>query len=338
MASTARVIGYTTRWSPLVIREVKIGDRIRPSDVVLKLSHIGLNPIDIKLKSVSFIPLHWTVGKDFSGTIEAAGSDSGFRAGERVCGGLLSPFSGFVGTRGVIDTRTHAILRAPANLSDAEACAFPLTFGTAWKLVESANISPERPVLVLGGATNVGSYAIQLLKQRGVKKVVATCSSRSQDFVQGLGADTVDYTSQNVQEHLLHSVVPQKFGTILDTVGGTEALSIWHSILLPASQGGTYATIAGDMAPGKTYEESMIAPTMRAPWIISRLLFGRLWGLNYKLVQMGGGKWVEQASDFFSKPGATIPIDSVTEFENFQSAWDRLNKLQARGKVLLSTS
>lgn len=338
MTLHSRVIGYLTRWSPLRIREVNIGDKINSNDVVLKLSHIGLNPIDIKLKSVSFLPMHWTIGKDFCGVVESTGRDTGFKVGDRVCGGLVSPFNGFVGTRALLNAKIHPILHAPPTLTNEEACAFPLTFGTAWKLVKSANISPEQPVLVLGGATNVGTYAIQLLKWYGVKRVVATCSERSKELVKSLGAETVDYKSKNFQQDLIQSISPAKFGAIIDTVGGMDALNIWPKILLPAAQGGVYATIAGDMAPGNTYAESMIAPTLRAPWIISRLLFGRLWGLNYKLVQMGNGEWVNEAPRFFSKSGVVVPIDSITKFDDYQVAWDRLNSLRARGKVLLSTS
>ena len=59
----------------------------------------------------------------------------------------------------------------------------------------------EEWVVVLGGAGSVGQYAVQIAKALGYK-VVATCSKRTADLVNSLGADEVVDYSQDERAQL----------------------------------------------------------------------------------------------------------------------------------------
>jgi NADPH:quinone reductase-like Zn-dependent oxidoreductase len=61
---------------------------------------------------------------------------------------------------------------------------------------------PHRAVLIWGGASAVGQYAIQFAKLGGLR-VLTTASSKSFNLVRGLGADSVfDYRDEGVVEKI----------------------------------------------------------------------------------------------------------------------------------------
>jgi len=61
---------------------------------------------------------------------------------------------------------------------------------------------PQRTILVWGGASAVGQYAIQFAKLCGLR-VLTTASSKNFDLVKGLGADEVfDYRDESVVEKI----------------------------------------------------------------------------------------------------------------------------------------
>ena len=61
---------------------------------------------------------------------------------------------------------------------------------------------PKRSILIWGGATSVGQYAIQFAKLGGLH-VIATVSPKNFDLVKGLGADEVfDYRDESVVQKI----------------------------------------------------------------------------------------------------------------------------------------
>jgi zinc-binding alcohol dehydrogenase family protein len=95
-------------------------------------------------------------------------------------------YSGAIGRSGsnaelhLVDERI--VGRKPPSLGFAEAAALPLTSLTAWELMferigvrRGANIE-RRTILVVGGAGDVGSIAIQLARQLTALTIIATAS------------------------------------------------------------------------------------------------------------------------------------------------------------------
>jgi NADPH:quinone reductase-like Zn-dependent oxidoreductase len=61
---------------------------------------------------------------------------------------------------------------------------------------------PQRSILIWGGSSAVGQYAIQFAKLGGLR-VLTTASSKNFDLVRGLGADEVfDYRDEGVVENI----------------------------------------------------------------------------------------------------------------------------------------
>ena len=188
-----------------------------------------------------------------------------------------------------LDTTKSAILRRPESLSATEAASIPLVFLTAYTaLVEWAGLSdPPKSsptILVLGGSTGCGIYALQIAKKRLHCRIVTTASTRNIDFVKSLGADEViDYTQGPVLSGALeHLPANGGYDAIIDLVGGTELIPHLTTLLkLDAA----YITIVGDKTARHIVGGPIIYPFF--PRMMLRTLLGYLgYGRKYYCISL----------------------------------------------------
>lgn len=149
-----------------------------PYHVLVRVLAVGLNPTDYKMITHFYMEGN-TVGCDFCGIVQTAGSSAIFRPGDRVCGAEFpyrpdNPLNGAFSQYMVVDSR-H-MLRIPNEWSDTQAAALgAIGWGTACLAlsdpealnlpgVPSKPVEKSIPVLVYGGATATGIVAIQMLK------------------------------------------------------------------------------------------------------------------------------------------------------------------------------
>src|SRR6185436_5545803 len=84
------------------------------------------------------------------------------------------------------------LLPLPKNVDPVQAAAVPLVFITAWGLVVTrGQVRPGENVLVLGGASGVGSAAIQIAKSRGARVFATAGSEEKRRLCLVLGAEAV---------------------------------------------------------------------------------------------------------------------------------------------------
>lgn len=115
--------------------------------------------------------------------------------------------------------------------------------------------SPPKPkeddwVIVLGGASSIGKYAIQLAKAAGYK-VAASCSAKSAELVVDLGAVPFDYkkpTEHQVEEVM--SITSRKPFRIFDAAATGDELATELFKLLPGDTNKYFATTS---APESTH-------------------------------------------------------------------------------------
>jgi reticulon-4-interacting protein 1, mitochondrial len=153
----------------------------------------------------------------------------------------------------------------PDQWSHTQAAALGCVWLTARTCIERAepHVGELKRVVVLGGSSATGMYTILLAKKRGWR-ILSTCSGRNTDFVKSMGVeDVVDYTQQNVPEH----VKAFRPNAIIDCVGGTECLGIANK----------YVTIVGDKAGQTKMGASMIVtlPHMLLRWLWERFGYGQ---------------------------------------------------------------
>jgi NADPH:quinone reductase-like Zn-dependent oxidoreductase len=103
----------------------------------------------------------------------------------------------------------------PPALSFEAAASVPVIAVTAWQMLfEQAHVKKGDRVLVLGGAGNVGAFAVQLAHRAGAF-VLASASRRDAEFVSSLGADQVIDTREQPFDAHRHA-----FDVVIDLVGG----------------------------------------------------------------------------------------------------------------------
>ncbi|MGA2485312.1 MAG: NADP-dependent oxidoreductase [Roseiarcus sp.] len=199
---------------------------IAPDEALVRVVAAAVNPIDWKIRQghlKTMVPYVFplTLGWDFSGVIEALGSEvSGLAVGDAV---FSRPdirrdgsYAEYVAVRAV------EIARKPKTISHIEAASIPLVGITAWETIVSVgNLVAGQKALIHAASGGVGSLAVQIAKSRGAH-VVATTSSANIELVRSLGADQViDYRNQRFTDKV------KDVDVVVDTVGGDVQASSW---------------------------------------------------------------------------------------------------------------
>ena len=215
--------------------------------VLVRVQAAGVGPWDALIregKSGLNQPLPLTLGSDLAGIVEATGPGvSGFKAGDEVYGVTNDHFVGAYAEYALASA--DRIAPKPKHLSFIEAASVPVVAVTAWQMLfEYAHAVAGQTVLILGGAGNVGAYAVQLAKNAGIH-VVATAGPRDIEYVRNLGAETVlDYRTAKFAESVSSA------DAVIDTVGG-EAREHAFSVLKPDGILVTVVSQVPEATPGR---------------------------------------------------------------------------------------
>ncbi|MDO3625660.1 zinc-dependent alcohol dehydrogenase family protein [Mucilaginibacter sp. BT774] len=220
--------------TPYQIREIDKPVAGR-GQVLVKIKASGVNPLDMKIKkgqaAHAKVTLPAILGIDMAGVVEGVGEDlTTFKPGDEVYGmtGGVGGVAGSLAEYAAVDANLLAI--KPKNLSMREAAAIPLIFITAWEgLVDRANVSAGKTVLVHGGAGGVGHIAIQIAKAKGAT-VFSTVDPAKNKLMESYGATPIDYTSLTAEEYVLKYTNGEGFDIVLDTLGGTTLDGSFKSV------------------------------------------------------------------------------------------------------------
>jgi putative PIG3 family NAD(P)H quinone oxidoreductase len=185
---------------------------------------------------------------------------SGLVDGEPVCA-LLS--GGGYAQR--VAVPAGQLLPVPAGVSVEDAAGLPEVACTVWSnVVDIGRLKEGETLLVHGGASGVGTFAIQLAKAMGAR-VITTARRLKHDALVALGADhVIDYTTEDF------SVLTQQLGgadVILDFVGASyldrnlAALAKNGRLAIIGTQGGRQAGL--DLAKVMAKQASISATLLR---------------------------------------------------------------------------
>ncbi|GGX77838.1 NAD(P)H-quinone oxidoreductase [Streptomyces fructofermentans] len=181
-------------------------------------------------------------GLECSGRIAAVGPGvAGWTAGDEVCA-LLS--GGGYAEKVVV--AAGQLLPVPEGVAIDRAAALPEVACTVWSNVFMiAHLRPGETLLVHGGASGIGTMAIQLAKAVGAKVAVTAGSKEKLDFCAGLGADIlVNYREQDFVEEIRAATDGAGADVILDNMGAkyldrnVRALAVNGRLAIIGMQGG----------------------------------------------------------------------------------------------------
>ena len=132
----------------------------------------------------------------------------------------------FAATGGYAErTLAHAATtyEIPADLSDTAALALLVQGTTAWHLLRtSTHLAPGESVVVHAAAGGVGSLAVQLARQWGAGRVIATASTPAKrDLALELGADVaIDPDPDGLRDRLREANGGELVDVVLEMTGG----------------------------------------------------------------------------------------------------------------------
>ena len=189
-------------------------------------------------------------GYEVAGVVEAIGPNvAGFQVGQRVA--ALTVYGAFAE---VLVREAEHFLPIPDGVSDRDAAAVILNYGTAWQMIHRvAKARAGETALVTGAAGGVGTAALQLLRLAGVKTYGAASASK-QHTVRSLGAMPIDYRAGSL-DRLMSALEPNGVDYVFDAIGGANIGPCIGAL----RRGGTLVAFGFMGAPGKLSQLAMFA-------------------------------------------------------------------------------
>uniref|UniRef100_K3WJB7 Enoyl reductase (ER) domain-containing protein n=1 Tax=Globisporangium ultimum (strain ATCC 200006 / CBS 805.95 / DAOM BR144) TaxID=431595 RepID=K3WJB7_GLOUD len=310
---------YGNTFEELKLRDNVPQPALAPTEVRIQVQSAALNPVDYVLieelgpmltGSTPSAERPHRIGFDAAGTIVEVGRSmsSDLKAGDAVY--AMTPFSGFGTFAEYVNIDEKYVAIKPTNVSFDQAASVPLAALTSYQgLLEHAKLSPGQRVLILGGSSATGIFAIQIAKAIGAH-VIATTSARNADFVTSLGVDqVVDYTMHK----WVDAIEPHSIDVIYDC--GME----------PNSWNGDAQTVLKKV----TSQFVTLLP-------VENPIDSKFGAHSHGQIKVYPSAVQLQELTKLIEAGKVItPIDSVYPFENLADAIRKVKTRRAVGKVVL---
>lgn len=201
-------------------------------ELLVKVKTVALNPVDWQQADsgamIDGFPV--TLGADAAGIVEAVGEGvTEFSVGDEV---MAFTKLGVPGGYGAFSEyalfEAATTMKKPSFLSWEQAASVPVGSLTAalglynnLKLplpTENPSWFREEYILIWGGSSSVGSYAVQLAAITGLT-VIATASPRNHDYLRSIGAaHVIDYNAPDVADKI-NSITNNSLKYVFDAIG-----------------------------------------------------------------------------------------------------------------------
>ncbi|KAF1316310.1 Quinone oxidoreductase protein, partial [Globisporangium splendens] len=294
------------------VKQPQLGD----TQVRIKVHAVAMNPVDWKLVEYGqmFLPTEPTpespfrMGFDVAGTIVQAGTAvKDLKVGDAVYAmasfGVVGSFAEY------FDLDVKYIAPKPKSLSFNQAAGVPLAAQTSYQgLVNFGKIKAGDRVLVFGGSSATGAFAIQIAKAFDAF-VITTTSARNTELVKSFGADQIiDYTSEKWED----MIEPHSVDIIYDC--GVEQDS-WNT--------GAQRVLKEDT--GKFVTILRTENPIESP----------IGAKHFAIMTDPNAKDLGEITKLIETGKLTVPIDSVHSFENLLEAVKVQKSNRARGKIII---
>jgi NADPH:quinone reductase len=222
IASTMTAIVAPTPGGPEVLTRVE-----RPvprpgyGEVLIKVAAAGLNGADLSQRLGRYeMPPGATdiLGLEAAGTVVAVGDGVGrWRLGDDVCALLIGG-----GYAEYVTAPAVQCLPIPRGISLVDAAALPEVTITVWlNVFELAALRPGERLLVHGGASGIGSMAIQLAHTLGSRVYATAGSAEKCARCEALGAvRAIDYKREDFAAVIQEETAGAGVDVILEMIGG----------------------------------------------------------------------------------------------------------------------
>jgi NADPH:quinone reductase-like Zn-dependent oxidoreductase len=290
-----------------------------PSHVRVKVHSAAINPIDWKApenfygktfvnKAEPSAENPYRVGWDVAGVVvEVADNVQDFKLGDVVF--AMSGEGEFGTLAEYFCVKAKFLALKPKNLDFDHAAGVPLASLTTYQaLTTHAKLQQGERVLIIGGSSATGIFAVQCAKAIGAY-VIATTSGKNVDFVKSLGVDEViDYRTQKWGELIeAHSL-----DVLLDCGMETESWETDAQVVLK-KETGRFVTLEPFVPHSEAKFGASYIPVITVP----------------------SGKDLAEVAAFYESGKVKAVIDSVFPLEKTTDAFARIKTGRAVGKVIV---
>ena len=195
-------------------------------EIAIKVTATAINPVDWKIRDYRIFLSEFpaVLGSDAAGEVVAVGSSvTSHSVGERVF------FQGIIGNYDAATFQQYVKLPAalaaktPKKVSDEQAATFwvagmavatgfyhksGIGLAAPWDK-NGSSVGKGKTVVILGGSSSVGQYAIQFAKLSGFDHIVTSSSPSHFDYLKTLGATDVLDRSAATTADAFTSVIPK---------------------------------------------------------------------------------------------------------------------------------
>jgi NADPH:quinone reductase len=181
-------------------------------EVLIRVAAAGVNRPDLTQRAGFYPPppgAPETLGLEVSGVIESVGPGvTRWHEGDEVCALLAG---GGYATYAI--AHEGSVLPVPKGVSLVEAAGLPETVFTVWANVfDTAALKPKETILIHGGASGIGTTAIQMCKAHGSRVFATAGDDAKTKLCEKLGAERgINYRTED-------------FEIVMDTVGGADVV------------------------------------------------------------------------------------------------------------------
>jgi NADPH2:quinone reductase len=170
----------------------------------------------------------FTLGMDVCGTVDAAGDGAEEWIGQRVVAMTNMSFGGIAEHALAPATSTFA---APPELDDLEAAAFTLPFHIGFLALHTrARLARGETVMVVGGASAVGTAVIQLGVAAGATVIAVAGGPEKGELCRRLGASAIDHRTEDIFDQVMERTAGVGADVVVDLVGGDGTETIWTCV------------------------------------------------------------------------------------------------------------
>jgi putative PIG3 family NAD(P)H quinone oxidoreductase len=225
-----------------------------PGEVLIKVSAAGVNRADV-LQAAGYYPpppgASEILGMEAAGVVAAVGADvTEWSVGQRVCALLAGG-----GYAEQVAVPTGQVMPIPGGVDLADAAGLPEVACTVWSnLVLTAHLSAGQVLLIHGGASGVGSHAVQVARALGARVAITAGSPAKLQLCRDLGAEiSIAYRDEDFVTRLREATDGVGADVILDIMGAAyldrniDALASDGQLIVIGLQGG----VEGELNLGK---------------------------------------------------------------------------------------
>ena len=226
---------------------------VGPGEVRIDVKALGLNRAEVLFRQGMYLTqpsLPSRLGYECAGVVSAVGDGvDGFSVGDRVGTVPLVDMS----TQGVwaeqVVVPAAAVVRSPDSLTDAQAAAIWIAYGTAWGgLVEAGGLSAGDMAVIPAASSSTGIAALQIARHLGATSVAVTRTDAKKDVLLEHGADHVIVTDDEDLVGRLGQITNGRgFQVAFDPVTG----KVFQNLVEGAATGARIV-VYGALAAGRT--------------------------------------------------------------------------------------